>query len=92
MTGGIGFSRDAQSALKTNRANRDRHKENQALMGRSMTQTKSRKRPTKKKHTKLQIDYAFKSIQDHYRIERIKQIAVFLITSIVLIWLIFVLF
>ena len=92
MTGGIGFSRDAQSALKTNRANRDQHKENQVIMGKSMTQTKSRKRSHKKKHTKLQIDYATKGIQDHYRVERFKQIAAFLITSIILIWLIFVLF
>jgi len=92
MTGGTGFSRDAQSALKTNRANRDRHQNNQALMGKSMTQTKSRKRTTKKKRTKLQIDYASKSIQDHYRIERFKKITAFIITSIILIWLVFVLF
>ena len=92
MTGGIGFSRDAQSALKTNRANRDRNRNNQALMGKSMTQTKSRKRTTKKKRTKLQIDYASKSIQDHYRVERIKKIVAFLFTSIIFIWLVFVLF
>ena len=92
MTGGIGFSRDAQSALQTNRTNKVRYKDHQALMGKSMTRTKSKKRSSKKKHSALQIDLATKSIQDHYRVERIKQIIAFLITTAFLIWLIFVLF
>ena len=92
MTRRIGFSRDAQSALKTNRANRDRYKDHQALIGKSMTQTKPRKRKVKKKHSTLQMELATNSIQDRYRLERIKQIVAFLITIILLIWLILALF
>lgn len=92
MTGGIGFSHDAQSALNTNRANRDRYKDHQALLSKSMTRSKSKKRSRKKAHSTLKIELATKTIQNHYRIERFKQITVFLITTAILIWLIFVLF
>lgn len=93
MTGGIGFSRDAQSALKTNRANRDRYKEHQSVMGKTMTPSKRKRRSSgRKKHSTLEIEMAKKSIQDHYRAERIKKVIALIFTSAFIIWLIFMLF
>ncbi len=92
MTGGIGFSRDAQAALKTNRANRDRYRDHQSLMGKSLTRSKTKKRPSKKRHSTQQIELASKNIQDYYRAERIKQVVAFLLTTILLIWLILSIF